>query len=512
MQPPHDIQAEEAVLSSMVLENTVDIVRDILPNERAFHSDATRWMYRAICTLDDDRKHIDVLSVRTWLRDNGKLDVVGGVGEIVRIVDMTPARGHVSTHAKAVRDKWMLRDAIAKAQLLQAQAYHGDVTNVEAWLGQASNAFDSITSNTSSVDMAATSMYALMEQMAMQLQHPEKDTSVKLYTGIRDVDRVLGAMNEKSLVVIGAHPGVGKTTLAREIATNVAKTACRLCPECDANVDFTGQRCPDHPNAESAVRRNGVLYFSRETKNLTLAQMGALSIARIDASKIQFVNGAPAFYDDQLRRLTDAMMTLAKLPMHIIDDVADMVTLRQRARMYKRALEARGVRVAMVVIDYAQLMLMTLSDEMEIRERVIAVSHAALNLAHELSCVVVLLSQLNDEARKSGRAPEVRDLAESKTLEQDANQIILIDNQDMMERRRALASNMDEPDSIAPVIDCADIIIGKNRGGGLGGGGRTGKVNVAFFPAYTHFEDWPEGVDKPDRTQKNGDASGRRRQ
>ncbi|HMY16627.1 MAG TPA: DnaB-like helicase C-terminal domain-containing protein, partial [Polyangium sp.] len=257
----------------------------------------------------------------------------------------------------------------------------------------------------------------------------------------------------------------------------------------------------EHADVAPIVKQNGVLYFSRETKNLTLAEMGALSIARIDASKIQFVNGAPVLYDDQLRRLTDAMMMLARLPMYIIDDVVDMVALRQRSRMYKRALEARGKRVSMIVIDYAQLMLMTPDDALEIRERVIAIGKAAMNLAHELSCVVVLLSQLNDEARKSGRAPEVRDLAESKTLEQDANQIILIDNQDMMERRRSVVTNLNEPDTVAPVIDCADLIVGKNRGGGLGGGGRTGKVQVAFYPAYTHFENWPDGVDKPDRTE-----------
>ena len=499
--PPHDVQAEEAVIASMVLESTIDIVRDILPNDRAFYSDATRWMYIAICGLDDERRDVDILSIRTWLRDANRLDAAGGLGEISRIVNMTPARGHVATHARVVRDKWMLRDAIGRAQILQAEAYHGEVGNVEAWIGRASNAFDAITSNTTSVDMAATGMHALMEQMAIRLQSPEKDTSVKLFSGIRDLDRVLGAMNEKSLVVIGAHPGVGKTSLAREIATNVAKTACTVCPECGANVEFTEGRCSEHADVAPIVKQNGVLYFSRETKNLTLAEMGALSIARIDASKIQFVNGAPVLYDDQLRRLTDAMMMLAQLPMYIIDDVVDMVALRQRSRMYKRALEARGKRVSMIVIDYAQLMLMTPDDALEIRERVIAIGKAAMNLAHELSCVVVLLSQLNDEARKSGRAPEVRDLAESKTLEQDANQIILIDIQDMMERRRSVVTNLNEPDTVAPVIDCADLIVGKNRGGGLGGGGRTGKVQVAFYPAYTHFENWPDGVDKPDRTE-----------
>lgn len=500
--PPQDIAAEETVISSMVLEQTADVVRDILPSDRAFISDAARWMYLGICALQDEQKHVDVISLAGWLRANDKMAIVGGPAEVTRIVDMTPARGHVQTHAKKVRDKWMMREAIASAQLIEAEGYHDDVGDAEAWIGRASNAFDKITSNTTSHDMNATSAYRLMEQMATRLQNPEKDTSVKLYTGMRDLDRVLGAMNEKSLVVIGAHPGLGKTSLARNISINVAKTVRHVCPICESNVDFTNGRCTEHANETPTLQRNGVLYFSRETGKLTMAEMTALSVARIDASKIIFEDGAPRFYEDQLRRLTESMMMLAKLPLHIIDDVGDMVTLRQRARMYKRGLAAVGIRVSLVVIDYAQIMLMSKDDTLELRERTVAVGKAAMNLAHELSCTVALLSQLNNDARAKNRAPEVQDLAESKTLEQDANQIILIDNQDMLARRRLPMSDMEEPNDMSPVIDCADLIVGKNRGGGLAGGGRTGKVQAAFYPAYTQFEDWPSGLEKPDRSQK----------
>lgn len=500
--PPHDVEAEETVISSMVLEQTIDVVRDIIPNDRAFFSDAARWMYRGICALQDEQKDVDVISLAGWLRANDKMAIVGGPAEVNRIVDMTPARGHVQTHAKKVRDKWMMRDAIAAAQMVVAEGYHDDVVDAEAWIGRASNAFDKITSNTTSHDMNATGMYRLVEQMATRLQNPEKDTSVKLYTGMRDLDRVLGAIPEKNIVVIGAHPGLGKTSLARNISINVAKTVRRVCPICDANVDYTKGQCLEHANEAPLVQRNGVLYFSRETGNLTMAELAALSIARIDASKILFEDGTPRFLDDQFRRLTESMMTLARLPLHIIDDVSDMVTLRQRARMYKRGLASIGVRVSLVVIDYAQIMLSVPNDTLEVRERVNAVGKAAMDLAHELSCVTMLLSQLNNEARAKNRPPEVHDLAESKTLEQDADKIILIDNQDMLARRRMPVSSMDEPSDMAPVIDCADLIVGKNRGGGLAGGGRTGKVQAAFYPAYTQFEDWPSGMEKPDRSQK----------
>ena len=509
--PPHDKMTEETVISSMVNDDTIQIVRDIIHDPMAFHYDAHKLIFRAICDLDDQQKAVDAVSVTKWLREYGKIEAVGGVAKIVELFNCIPSRGSVVTHANHVRDMWIMRKAIAAAQEFAAQGYEHEVQNVQEWLGNLTNTLDGMVGS-SAVNIEQTFANKLIAGAYERADNPAKDASVRLKTGILALDKKLGTMNSKTLVVIGAHPGLGKTSLARNIAINVAEQPRIVCPECKANVGRTNGVCTDHPKATAISESHGVVYFSRETPKEVMIETMALSTAKIDGSKAS-VDGALEMTPPQWQRLAEASARINKLPLAIVDDVVDMVTLRQRARMYKRYLANKGIKLALVVIDYAQVMLMTATDNMDPRERVMAIGKAAMRLAHELDCVVLLLSQLNNEARAKNRAPEVGDLAESKTLEQDAAQIILIDNMDMLERRRSNAStNEDEPENacLPDTIDCATCIVGKNRPGGFGGGGQVGNTYVGFWPAYSSFGNLPPGYVFRERAETESAGKGRR--
>ena len=494
--PPHDLDAEGAVLAAVLLErDAIEQVNALLKPDH-FYSDVNRRIFEAAVQLATEGTPVDITTVASWLRSREWINQIGGSSYLVLLVDQTPSVAHVGAHAKVVHEKWRMRQVIGTCQRIAAEGY-GDVgEDVDGWMQDAAAALAEI-----SVGDAASRGSDAAELLRTTFQkwaEPEKyDTGIKVRSGIRALDGRLRAMRGGNLVIVGAHSGIGKTALARTIAVNVARESVRTCSVCGVDVEHTGRTCTTHTDTKPKNQRQSVLFFALEMEKEEVIEaitfsMACVDNAKIDQDKRQFITA------EEWQRISNAAEMVAKLPLRIVDDADDMETMRAIAIAYKREVERRGDRLAAVVIDYAQIAKAKMIESAnESREQAVAaVGRAAKRLAKKLGCPVILPAQLNEDSRKENRKPRASDLRESRGLMNDADKVILIYNPAHEARIHAYADTMapdDEPDA----MDCADLIIAKNRKG------KTGIVRVSFYPAYACFKDWPEGQPFPTTSIEN---------
>jgi len=399
-------------------------------------------------------------------------------------------------YAQKVRDLSDLRSFQSESGKSYAMA-SGDVgPDVQAFMTSRMEAIGRIVDRRDIAD--GIMLGDLMTRRFKAIMCPEKhDTSICVYTGIEPLDRKMGVMRGGNVLLIGAHSGVGKTSLATNMAVKIAGAPARLCANCGSNM--VGVECDACQCQQERLVRNCVAFFSPEMTEDELHDRIVFSESR---AKMPYVDqfGRTHLPPGSAEKVAANAKQLAALPIKIYCDVFDMVSLRLRAMSYKRAVEKDGDRLAAVVIDYLQLMYPGGQDQkksMNREQEVAAVSRMAKKLAKKLGCVVILLAQLNDESRSEKRKPKMGDIRESKAPAFDASKVVLIYNPVMEER---IHQYIDEAPPETGIIDCADLIIAKCRGGG-----RTGVVRVAFFPEFTLFDTWPEGEPMPENKVRSKD-------
>ena len=488
--PPHDLDAEGAVLAAVLLEReALDTVLSFLKPEH-FYSDANKRIFEACVTLAANGAPVDIQTVASWLRSREWIGQIGGPSYLAQIVDATPSVANVGAHAKVVHDKWRVRQVIGTCQRIAAEGY-GDVgDDVGGFMQDAAASLSELA--VGDVSSRGVDAADLLKSTFQKWAEPEKyDNGIKVRSGVRSLDARLRAMRGGNLVVVGAHSGIGKTALARTIAVNVARESVRTCSVCGVDVEHTGRACPTHPDAKPNTQRQCVLFFALEMENEEVIEAIAFSMARVDNAKID-PDKRHLITSEEWQRISKAAEAVSKLPLRIVDDADDMETMRAIAIAYKREVEKRGDRLAAVVIDYAQIAkAKAIENANESREQAVAaVGRSAKRMAKKLGCPVILPAQLNEDSRKENRKPRASDLRESRGLMNDADKVILIFNP-FLEARIHAYTDASAPDDEPDTMDCAELIIAKNRKG------KTGIVRVAFYPAYASFMDWPEGQAYP---------------
>jgi replicative DNA helicase len=478
--PPHDLDAEAAVLSAVLLEReALDKVLEGLKPEY-FYSEANRRIYESALELLTKGVPIDIVSVAGALRDHERLAQIGGSAYLAQLVDSVPSVAHVETYARRVREKWRIRQVISTCQRVAAEGY-GDIGEVQAFVDGAEQAIYEIarTPESTSVQRIEPIIRSVFEQITELARRGERITGVP--TGFERLDAKTAGLHQGELTIVAARPGMGKTSFVLNVAVNVAspKAIARSGPESGLD-DLGAGEAREEPGL-------GVAVFSLEMPREQLASRMVCAEGRVDVGKMR----QGFLQDKDWNNLTQAAALLYRLPIWI-DDTPSLGVLELRAKVRRLQAEydrptadsGMGRRIGLVVVDYLQLMSgseYTASREQEISE----ISRGLKRLSKELRVPVIALSQLNRAVETRGtkdKRPQLSDLRESGAIEQDADNIIFIYREDYYEAESEQRG-------------IAELIVAKQRNG------PTGKVKVRFEAAYTRFDNLaPDMYD-----QSNGD-------
>ncbi len=433
---PQDIAAEQSVLSAMLM--SPDILQDCLTSLKVsdFFSYANRLIFQAMNDMFNSGAAVDAISLADHLRSAGELDKVGGSSYIIDLNQETTALVNWPHYVEILQRDATLRDIITASTKITALAFDapGDTKEV---VSEAEKMLMSVTERSikNTYSTLTDVMGDLYEDLAAATENP--DSVLGVQTGYPGIDSRLQGLRAGQMIVVGARPGVGKTSFALNLAVNAAANGA------------------------------SVAFFSLEMSKIEIAQRLLSAQAKIPLSDIR---GA-RIKANQWNQIMEATRDLSSLDI-MIDDTPGTTVTEIRAKS-RRML--KGKEKGIVLLDYLQLLSppsgMRRSDSRA--TEVSEMSRGIKIMAKDLEVPVVALSQLNRQVTdRKGQRPQLSDLRESGSIEQDADIVILLDRS-MTEEE---AAREDRPD-----MNVTDFIIAKNRSGPLD------IVPLMFLPSSTKF-------------------------
>lgn len=431
--PPHDLFAEQAVLGGILrsAELVGDVSEILTPGD--FYRPAHRLIYDAMLSLHSRGEAVDIIAVGGELARHHQLEKVGGHNYLHTLLDKNPAAGSTTHYARRevkppARRRRMLEAGHRVVQIAQT------VTDADAAAEQIDAVIHAALLDADSAGDGPTTIGATLTATLDRLEARENGQGLTgVPTGFSDLDELTGGLQPGQLVVIAARPAVGKSTLALDVAR------------------------------AAAIRHNlPVLFASLEMSRPELDDRLLSAEARVSLQSIRLGR----IGDTDWPRINRRLGEIANAPLHIdASPGLSVATIRTRARRMQR----RG-GLSLLVVDYLQL-LVTAGKSENRQQEVSAISRSLKLLAGELGIPVIALSQLNRGAEQTkDHRPQLSQLRDSGSIEQDADMVILIYREDAIEAGSARAGE-------------ADLIVAKNRNGPMG------TVTVAFQGHYSRFVD-----------------------
>lgn len=432
---PNNAEAEANVLSAMLL--SPDVVDDAISELRIddFYRPAHRELFNVMVSMNERGIPIDSISVVDHLASENKLAAVGGEAYILELVGNTIPLANWEHHAEIVRRDSLLRELIKASDQISRLAYDAPLDAKEA-VEQAEGLILKIT------DREVSNAYRTLTDFMIEAYDEAAEVAAAggqahgVATGYPSLDRLLLGLREGQLVILGARPAVGKTSFALNLALNAAADG------------YT------------------VGFFSLEMSGKEIAQRLICAHAMVSISDFRTGRIEPA----QWANITEATQELAKLDILIDDTPGTTVTeIRAKARRMLHNKEK-----SLIILDYLQLVSPPAGRRAENRSvEVSEMSRALKILAKELGVPVIALSQLSRAVEsRTGKRPQLSDLRESGSIEQDADIVLFLDRSSDEQE----ASRDDRPD-----LGVTRVIVAKNRSGPVG------DVDLAFVPASTKF-------------------------
>jgi len=430
--PPQNPQAEESFIGSLLLDKDAIIkVADII-HINDFYVEKNGMIYEAILKLFEKREPLDVVTLSEELEKQGTLKEIGGASYLTDLVNGVPTAAHVVNYAKIVAQKATLRRLIAAASQINEIAYDEE-EQLDNLLDKAEKTLFDVSQkhlrqNFVSIKDVLADSFDRLDSL-----HKDNESLRGTPTGFTGVDNILAGLQKSDLIILAARPSMGKTSLALNIAQNVA----------------TKQGVP-------------VGVFSLEMSKEQLIDRMLASEAGIDSWKLR----TGSLEDKDFEKLNKAMGVLAEAPIYIDDSaMANVMEMRTKARRLQSEHD-----LGLIVIDYLQLMSGGSSSSDNRVQEISEISRGLKGLARELNVPVIALSQLSRSVeQRNPKIPQLSDLRESGSIEQDADVVMFIYREDYYEKET-------EKKNIA------DILIKKHRNG------PTGDVELYFQPDQTLFK------------------------
>lgn len=435
--PPQSVEAEEAVIGGILLDNTAldRTVEHVRPDD--FYRESHRKIMRTVIELSERGEPVDLVTLADALKSRNELTDVGGAAYLAELADKVPTAANVSYYARMVKEKAILRSLIQTATEIATRGYESQA-DVDQFLDDAEHKIFEISERKVRPTFFRIRDIMVDSMRAIEQLYERKELVTGVPSGYVDLDKMTAGLQPSDLIVIAGRPSMGKTAFALNIAAYAAMHA-----------------------------DTGVAIFSLEMSKEQLVLRMLCSEARVDQSKVRAGFAA----ERDFPKLALAASRLAEAPIYIDDTPAlSVLELRAKARRLKRE---RDSKLGLIVIDYLQLM--RGHGGADNREQEISnISRSLKGLAKELSVPVVALSQLNRQVEQRGdKRPLMADLRESGAIEQDADVIAFIYRDEVY--------NKQSPDE-----GIAEILIGKQRNGPIG------KVRLAFRGEYTRFDNLAE--------------------
>jgi len=429
--PPQSVEAEEAVLGGILLDNrALDRANEILTHDD-FYRESHRRIFRALNDLDERRERADVITLTECLKRRGDLEAVGGAAQVAELVERIATAANVELYARIVKDKSILRSLMEAGTDIAATAAAG-TGDVEQFLDDAERKIFEISERRIRPAFIRIEKIIVDSIKTIEALYERKEAVTGVPTGFFEIDRLTSGLQPADLIIIAGRPSMGKSALATNIAQHAASATAKP-----------------------------VAMFSLEMSKESLVLRMLCSEARVDSTRVRTGH----LSDQDFPRLAMAAGRLADLPFYIDDSPAiSVLELRAKAR---RLMRESGL--GLIVVDYLQLM--RSHKDVDNREQEISlVSRSLKALAKELSVPVIALSQLNRAVeQRADKRPLMADLRESGAIEQDADVIAFIYRDDFYNR-------------VSPEEGIAEIIIAKQRNG------PQGLAKLAFRKEFTLFE------------------------
>lgn len=432
MLPPQNVEAEQAVLGTILLQDKalLKVIEILEPDD--FYRDAHKTIYGAMVRLFENREPHDLITVTGLLRDQNKIEEIGGPAYLASLTDIIPFTGTLVHHAAIIRKKSILRKLIRTTSDVAARCYE-EQDDIDSLLDDAEQAIFEIARSKKGQGFQAMSTIVprAFERVEKLFERKEHITGVA--TGYEFLDRMTAGLQSSDLIVLAGRPSMGKTALAMNMVQHAAM-----------------------------IEKKPVAVFSLEMSMDQLALRMLCSIGRIDSQRVRTGRLKPSDWPNLIR--ATGMLSEAAI---FIDDSPAMTVLEMRAKARRLKSEHD---LAMVVVDYLQLMRGRSNVENRAQE-ISEISRSLKAMAKELEVPVVALSQLNRslESRPDKR-PKLADLRESGAIEQDADVIMFIYRDEVY-----------HPEENNPDRGMAEIIVGKQRNGPIG------TVKLTFLAEYTTF-------------------------
>ena len=430
--PPHDVEAEQAILGCMLTDKDSVISAMEVLKEDDFYREDNKAIYSAMLTLYGKAEPIDIITVKAELVENGKFDQVGGLEYLAVLPEKVPTTTNIDKYIKIVEEKSLLRNLIRTANDMIAAGYD-QTEDVEDIMNVAEKKIFDILQNKNSKGYASIKDVLVGTFAELERLYNQKGYITGVETGFNDLDMKTSGFHKSDLIIIAARPAMGKSAFAINIATH------------------------------AAVSNNvPVVIFNLEMSKEQVANRILCSEAMVDSNKIR----TGKIDDNEWIKLANASGRLADAPIYI-DDTPGISVTEIRAKCRKLKLEKD---IGLVVIDYLQLVQgsgkrLIGSREQEISE----ISRSLKILAKELDIPVIALSQLSRGAEKrDDKRPMLSDLRESGAIEQDADIVMFLYRDDYY--------NQDSEKK-----NIAEVILAKHRGGS------TGTVELGWMGNYTKF-------------------------
>lgn len=440
-QPPNAVEVEIAVLGAMMIDDEAVPKAVELLKPDSFYDPKHSIIFSAISSLYESGEPIDTVSVYEELKKEGKVDLAGGAAYISKLTQDISSAANIDYHSRVVLEKWILRKLISSSMEIASMAYEGqtDVFDLldaaEAKIFQISE--EGIKESFTSMEKAVKEAWELIEAI-----HAKKVSTHAVPTGFVELDQLLGGFQRSDLIIIAARPAMGKTAFAMSAARNAAM---------EYNVPI------------------GIFSLEMATNQLVTRLISAES--RINAHSLR----TGKFKAEDGAKVSRIIHKLMKAPIYIDDTPGiSILELRAKARRLKNE-----KKIGLLIVDYLQLV--NPSFNLDSREREIStISRSLKALAKELNIPVIALSQLNRQVEtRSDKRPQLSDLRESGSIEQDADVVIFLNRPEVYGITQFSGSDEMKGESTEGI---AEVIIGKQRNGPIG------EVKLKFIKEYARFE------------------------
>lgn len=441
--PPQAVDLEEAVLGALMLEkDAVNAAIDIL-QPKSFYKETHQKIYSAIQHLFGKSEPVDILTVTHELKKRGELDLVGGPYYITQLTNRIASAANIEYHARIISEKYIQRELIRISTEIIHDAYD-ETTDVFSLLDKAEAELFKVAEG--NINKSYESMSDLIRESIKQIEDAKNQESgvIGVASGFTALDRITSGWQPSDLVIIAARPAMGKTSYVLSLARNAA-------------VDFNMP----------------VAFFSLEMSAVQLVTRLVSSESEISSEKLR----SGDLRSDEIQQIQTKIGGLSEAPIYI-DDSAGLSVFELRAKA-RRLKAQHGIQL--LIIDYLQLMSGNGDNGGNREQEISMISRSLKSIAKELNIPVLALSQLSRavETRGGDKRPQLSDLRESGSIEQDADMVQFI--------TRPEYYGITEDEDGNSTQGMATIIIAKHRNGSVG------DVNLKFVGHLAKFEDFEQG-------------------